>query len=116
MEMYPMTPAGYLALQEELRNLKAVVRPKVIADIAEARSHGDLSENALWKASFSRLVSAVFRRFFIHQSRRIHCRSAKSQMSTVRSSSCVEDHFFTAYKIASTAAAAEILDFRIQCL
>ena len=51
MEMYPMTPAGYQALQEELRNLKAVVRPKVIADIAEARSHGDLSENAEYDAA-----------------------------------------------------------------
>lgn len=46
-----MTPAGFLALQEELRHLKAVVRPKVIADIAEARSHGDLSENAEYDAA-----------------------------------------------------------------
>ena len=49
-----MTPAGFSALQEELRNLKAVVRPKVIADIAEARSHGDLSENAEYDAARER--------------------------------------------------------------
>src|SRR5687768_10506483 len=54
MAQYPMTPAGFQALQEELRNLKAVVRPKVIADIAEARSHGDLSENAEYDAARER--------------------------------------------------------------
>mgnify|MGYP001574658310 CR=1 FL=1 len=54
MEQYPMTPAGFQALKEELRNLKAVVRPKVIADIAEARSHGDLSENAEYDAARER--------------------------------------------------------------
>lgn len=49
-----MTPAGFQALQDELRNLKTVVRPKVIADLAEARSHGDLSENAEYDAARER--------------------------------------------------------------
>lgn len=48
---YPMTQHGFTTLQEELRNLKTVVRPKVIQDIAEARAHGDLSENAEYDAA-----------------------------------------------------------------
>lgn len=41
-----MTPAGYKALDAELKNLKSVERPAIIAAVAEAREHGDLSENA----------------------------------------------------------------------
>ena len=41
-----MTGEGYAALDEELKRLKTQERPAVIAAIAEARSHGDLSENA----------------------------------------------------------------------
>ena len=48
---YPMTQSGFTALQEELRTLKTEVRPKVIQDIAEARAHGDLSENAEYDAA-----------------------------------------------------------------
>lgn len=48
---YPMTQHGFNALQEELRALKTVTRPKVIQDIAEARAHGDLSENAEYDAA-----------------------------------------------------------------
>jgi len=48
---YPMTPTGFTALQEELRHLKTEIRPKVIQDIAEARAHGDLSENAEYDAA-----------------------------------------------------------------
>lgn len=48
---YPMTPSGFVALQEELRHLKTEIRPKVIQDIAEARAHGDLSENAEYDAA-----------------------------------------------------------------
>lgn len=47
----PITAAGKLALEEELRVLKNVDRPAVIAAIAEARSHGDLSENADYAAA-----------------------------------------------------------------
>ncbi|WP_371154898.1 transcription elongation factor GreA [Jannaschia sp. 2305UL9-9] len=46
MEKIPMTPRGMTALQVELKKLKSVERPAIIAAIAEAREHGDLSENA----------------------------------------------------------------------
>ena len=46
-----MTVAGYDALDEELKRLKSVERPGVIAAISEARSHGDLSENAEYHAA-----------------------------------------------------------------
>lgn len=47
----PMTKESYDALQEELKRLIREERPKVIQDIAEARSHGDLSENAEYDAA-----------------------------------------------------------------
>ncbi len=50
----PMTPGCYQRLQEELKNLIRVERPKVVQDIAEARSHGDLSENAEYDAAKER--------------------------------------------------------------
>jgi transcription elongation factor GreA len=46
-----MTSAGHAALKEELKRLKSEERPKVIAAIAEARDHGDLSENAEYDAA-----------------------------------------------------------------
>ena len=46
MEKIPMTPAGCAALEAELKTLKSVERPAIIKAIAEAREHGDLSENA----------------------------------------------------------------------
>jgi transcription elongation factor GreA len=46
MEKIPMTRAGFAALMDELKQLKSVERPAIIAAIAEARSLGDLSENA----------------------------------------------------------------------
>lgn len=49
-----MTVEGYQRLQEELKNLVRVERPKVVQDIAEARSHGDLSENAEYDAAKDR--------------------------------------------------------------
>ncbi|MFN3823465.1 MAG: transcription elongation factor GreA [Pseudorhodobacter sp.] len=51
MEKIPMTRAGYVALDEELKQLKSVERPAVIRAIAEAREHGDLSENAEYHAA-----------------------------------------------------------------
>lgn len=54
MEKVPMTAAGYDRLQEELRHLKVVERPAVIKAIAEAREHGDLSENAEYHAARER--------------------------------------------------------------
>ena len=46
MDKIPMTPSGYAAIEVELKQLKSVERPAIIQAIAEAREHGDLSENA----------------------------------------------------------------------
>lgn len=54
MEKVPMTAAGYARLEEELKRLKGVERPAVIQAIAEARAHGDLSENAEYHAAKER--------------------------------------------------------------
>jgi len=51
MQRAPMTKAGSERLRAELEKLKSVDRPKVIAAIAEARAHGDLSENAEYNAA-----------------------------------------------------------------
>lgn len=49
-----MTQRGFDALESELKNLKSVERPAVIQAIAEARAHGDLSENAEYHAARER--------------------------------------------------------------
>jgi transcription elongation factor GreA len=54
MDKIPMTRAGHAALDSELRTLKSVERPAVIKAIAEAREHGDLSENAEYHAARER--------------------------------------------------------------
>ncbi|MDX2276544.1 MAG: transcription elongation factor GreA [Hyphomonadaceae bacterium] len=54
MEKIPMTAEGYQALDAELKRLKTEERPSVIAAIAEARAHGDLSENAEYHAAKER--------------------------------------------------------------
>ena len=54
MERIPMTRDGYQAMKKELEHLKSVERPKVIRAIEEARSHGDLSENAEYDAAKER--------------------------------------------------------------
>src|SRR5579875_2368133 len=54
MEKVPMTAEGYRALDDELKRLKSLERPSVIAAISEARSHGDLSENAEYHAAKER--------------------------------------------------------------
>ena len=51
MDRVLLTAKGAVRLQAELKNLKSVERPKVIAAIAEARAHGDLSENAEYDAA-----------------------------------------------------------------
>lgn len=47
----PITPDGHRKLHEELKRMKAVERPRNVAEIEEARGHGDLSENAEYEAA-----------------------------------------------------------------
>src|SRR5438445_13385821 len=54
MNKIPMTADGYNRLREELKRLKTVDRPAIIRAIAEARDHGDLSENAEYHAARER--------------------------------------------------------------
>lgn len=54
MDKVPMTKGGHAKLEAELKNLKSVERPAVIQAIAEARAHGDLSENAEYSAARER--------------------------------------------------------------
>ena len=51
MERIPITKSGLERLQKELRQMKTVERPNIIQAIAEARAHGDLSENAEYSAA-----------------------------------------------------------------
>ena len=51
MEKLPITGKGFAALEEELKRRQQVERPHIIEAIAEARSHGDLSENAEYHAA-----------------------------------------------------------------
>lgn len=54
IEKMPITLTGLTRMEEELRDLKGVQRPNVIVAIAEARAHGDLSENAEYHAARER--------------------------------------------------------------
>ncbi|HSB51833.1 MAG TPA: transcription elongation factor GreA [Dissulfurispiraceae bacterium] len=54
MRRIPMTPDGFQKLKDDLERLLKVERPKNIKDIAEARAHGDLSENAEYHAAKER--------------------------------------------------------------
>jgi transcription elongation factor GreA len=54
MERIPMTAAGFKSLEEEVNHLKNVERHEIIKMIAEARAHGDLSENAEYHAAKER--------------------------------------------------------------
>jgi len=54
VQKFPMTASGLTALEDELRHLKANERPAIIRAIAEARAHGDLSENAEYHAARER--------------------------------------------------------------
>jgi transcription elongation factor GreA len=51
MEKLPITGKGFAALEEELKHRQQVERPRIIEAISEARSHGDLSENAEYHAA-----------------------------------------------------------------
>ena len=54
MERIPMTAAGHKVLEDEVQHLKTVERHAIIKQIAEARAHGDLSENAEYHAAKER--------------------------------------------------------------
>jgi transcription elongation factor GreA len=51
MDTIPMTAAGYAVLEDELRHRQQIERPRIIQQISDARSHGDLSENAEYHAA-----------------------------------------------------------------
>jgi transcription elongation factor GreA len=51
MDKIPMTAAGYAALEAELKQCQSVERPRIIQQITDARTHGDLSENAEYHAA-----------------------------------------------------------------
>lgn len=51
IDKIPMTEAGHAAMMDEIKHLKSVERPRIIRAIEEARSHGDLSENAEYHAA-----------------------------------------------------------------
>ena len=51
MDKIPMTGAGHVALEKELKQRQQVDRPRIIQQITDARSHGDLSENAEYHAA-----------------------------------------------------------------
>src|SRR5262245_58693513 len=51
MDKIPMTSAGYTVLEQELKHCQTVERPRIIQQITDARTHGDLSENAEYHAA-----------------------------------------------------------------
>ena len=64
----PMTPEGHQHLRDEVKRLKEVELPAVIKDIATAREHGDLKENAEWHAARERQGMIIARIAHIEQS------------------------------------------------
>jgi transcription elongation factor GreA len=61
-----MTPRGYKLLQDELKRLTSVERPKIVKEIEEARAHGDISENAEFHAAKERQAQVEARIRLVH--------------------------------------------------
>ena len=68
MDKEPITKEGLKKLKEELDNLKNIERPKIVAAIAEARSHGDLKENAEYHAAKEQQAKLEGRVLYINDS------------------------------------------------
>ena len=68
MDKEPITKEGLQKLKEELDNLKNIERPKIVAAIAEARSHGDLKENAEYHAAKEQQAKLEGRVLYINDS------------------------------------------------
>jgi transcription elongation factor GreA len=61
-----MTPRGYRLLQDELKRLTSVERPKIVREIEDARAHGDISENAEYHAAKERQAQIEGRIRFVN--------------------------------------------------
>ena len=68
MDKEPITKEGLQKLKDELDNLKNIERPKIVAAIAEARSHGDLKENAEYHAAKEQQAKLEGRVLYINDS------------------------------------------------
>ena len=68
MDKEPITKEGLQKLKEELDNLKNIERPKIVEAIAEARSHGDLKENAEYHAAKEQQAKLEGRVLYINDS------------------------------------------------
>lgn len=92
MEKVPITKAGYDGLNVELKTLKGQERPAIIEAIAEARAHGDLSENAEYHSAKERqgFIEARIKELESIISRADVIEPAKMSGSTVRFGATVE--------------------------
>ena len=101
-ERVPMTPRGYQMLQEELKRLKSEERPKVVKEIEEARSHGDLSENAEYHAAKERQGQIEARLAFVED------RLARAQVIDARGQSADVVRFGATVLLADIESGEEV--------
>ena len=74
MEKFLMTPEGHSALEQKLLHLRNVERYKIVADIEEARAHGDISENSEYEDAKERRYSIWKQHLCEYNYRRQQCR------------------------------------------